>query len=312
MMMNRVKFYAGLDFGGTSGRMRLADEQGQVIGTYIGEGCSLNTDGMEKGGRRYRALMEDALQKEGLHAQDCLGLCAAASGVDSPEYMEGCCQILVDLGFPRDRVIVVNDCEIFLYDLPVPALVLVAGTGSICFGRDREGNVVRTGGWNHILSDEGSGFDLGLEVCRQVGDYLDGRTGDGVLYELFHEQTGISELMALNDFVNACLFEKDRIGQMAMLLEPALDRKSVDAERILGNNVERLKGLVEDTYLKIANRSGRITIMLWGSVLMKNKRIQERLSQEILTVIPECEIVLAQKEAVDIAVEAARNWNNGK
>lgn len=310
--MNRMKFYAGLDFGGTSGRMRLADEQGQVIGTYIGEGCSLNTDGMEKGGQRYRALIENALQKEGLRAQDCLGLCAAASGADSPEYVEGCRQILVDLGFPRERVIVVNDCEIFLYDLPVPALVLVAGTGSICFGRDREGNVVRTGGWNHILSDEGSGFDLGLQVCRQVGDYLDGRTRDGVLYELFHEQTGISDLMALNDFVNDYLFEKDRIGQMAMLLEPALDQKSVDAERILGNAAGRLKELVEDTYRKIANGGGSITIMFWGSVLMKNKRIQEWLSQEILKVIPECEIVLAQKEAVDIAVDAARSWNNEK
>ena len=33
-------------------------------------------------------------------------------------------------------------------------MVVVSGTGSICYGIDAKGTIYRTGGWNHILSDE--------------------------------------------------------------------------------------------------------------------------------------------------------------
>ena len=39
-------------------------------------------------------------------------------------------------------------------------LVTISGTGSICYGRNEAGEVFRTGGWNHVLSDEGSAYDI--------------------------------------------------------------------------------------------------------------------------------------------------------
>ena len=80
-----MKFYAGLDVGGTSGRVKFSTEDKTLIGEYLGEGCAFNTEGYELGREKYRKLMDAALSKYELTSSDCLGICIAASGIDSKE-----------------------------------------------------------------------------------------------------------------------------------------------------------------------------------------------------------------------------------
>ena len=42
-----MKFYAGLDVGGTSGRVKFSAEDKTLIGEYLGEGVAFNTEGYE-------------------------------------------------------------------------------------------------------------------------------------------------------------------------------------------------------------------------------------------------------------------------
>jgi len=42
-----------------------------------------------------------------------------------------------------------------------PGVVVIAGTGSIAYGRSREGQIARAGGWGFAVSDEGSGHWIG-------------------------------------------------------------------------------------------------------------------------------------------------------
>ena len=58
-----MKFYAGLDVGGTSGRVKFSAEDKTLIGEYLGEGCAFNTEGYELGREKYRKLMDAALSK---------------------------------------------------------------------------------------------------------------------------------------------------------------------------------------------------------------------------------------------------------
>ncbi|KIW97102.1 N-acetylmuramic acid 6-phosphate etherase [Cladophialophora bantiana CBS 173.52] len=50
------------------------------------------------------------------------------------------------------------------------AIVLVAGTGSIAMTFERQGDrfirIGRSGGWGHLLGDDGSGFDIGRQALR--------------------------------------------------------------------------------------------------------------------------------------------------
>src|ERR1700735_156549 len=40
-----------------------------------------------------------------------------------------------------------------------PGIVMIAGTGSIAFGRNAGGRTARAGGWGFIFGDEGGAFD---------------------------------------------------------------------------------------------------------------------------------------------------------
>ena len=81
-----MNYYAGMDIGGTNGRLKLKDGGGNILGEFTGPGCSMNTDGYDKSRTRCRELVLPALKELGLNPSDCMGICVAASGIDSPGY----------------------------------------------------------------------------------------------------------------------------------------------------------------------------------------------------------------------------------
>ena len=105
-----MKFYAGLDVGGTSGRVKFSAEDKTLIGEYLGEGCAFNTEGYELGREKYRKLMDAALSKYELTSSDCLGICIAASGIDSKEQEMQMRGIFEEMGFAKE---VANRCMFF-------------------------------------------------------------------------------------------------------------------------------------------------------------------------------------------------------
>ena len=46
-------------------------------------------------------------------------------------------------------------------------IAVVAGTGSVAWGRREDGREARRGGWGHLLGDEGIGWWLGREAVRR-------------------------------------------------------------------------------------------------------------------------------------------------
>ena len=65
-----------------------------------------------------------------------------------------------------------------------PGVNIVAGTGSIAFGCDGNGNCARSGGWSELFSDEGSGYWLGRMALGLFAKESDGRAPKSALYYL--------------------------------------------------------------------------------------------------------------------------------
>ncbi len=86
-------------------------------------------------------------------------------------------QILVGLVGPDVRVGVTHDAKAALYagNPQGCGVVLIAGTGSVAYGRNAEGGEQRAGGWGYLAGDEGSAVWLGLEGLRAVAHHWDGR-----------------------------------------------------------------------------------------------------------------------------------------
>lgn len=300
-------YYAGLDIGGTSGRLKICDADGRELGEFTAPGCSINTDGAEKSRLRYRELVLPALNKLKLDPGCCLGICVAASGIDSPSDEHDCKSSFEEMGFPHERLLVLNDCEVFLHMAQTPSLVVISGTGSVCFGKDAKGHIYRTGGWNHILSDEGSAFDLGLKVIRAVSDELSGRIKCPVLTPLIVKATGLDTLEKMNDFINANLMEKSEIARLSLFAYQAAALGDPEAIRIHRECGESLWGLIRDTAGKMDLNmpSEEINLWLWGSVLVKNDIIRNLVEEKVREEMPGISTGIPKLSALDTALKTA-------
>ena len=251
-----MRYYAGLDVGGTSGRVLFAKEDGTEIGQYEGIGCAFNTDGPVLGREKYTVLMQEALRAYLLAPEDCGGICTAASGVDSLQQEQDLADIFAALGFSRDRTMVLNDCEVFLHLTEEPSLVVISGTGSVCYGRNRRGHVFRTGGWNHVLSDEGSAFWIGLQAIRAAGETMDGRRQAEKLTAAVQEACGFRTLEKADVFVTQHLTDKRRIGRLSGLVGDLAAQGDAESVRILQEAADQVFALVRDTAVRMEADDG--------------------------------------------------------
>ena len=81
-----------------------------------------------------------------------------------------------------------------------PGVGVISGTGSHVFGVNAAGESWRTGGWGHVLDDEGSGYWLGLEGMKAALHYRDASGPPTTLLDAavrFYELEAIEELQEL-------------------------------------------------------------------------------------------------------------------
>jgi len=163
----------GLDVGGTKTVGQLADRDGTVLAEARGGGANLQSVGELGVEKVLHEVIDAALAKS---HERLSAICVGMAGVDRPQDAALVRGILSRIG-QRAASLVVNDALIAL-EAGVPdgaGIVVIAGTGSIAYGRDAAGRAARAGGWGYVLGDEGSGYWLGRQALRAVVRASDGR-----------------------------------------------------------------------------------------------------------------------------------------
>ena len=163
----------GIDVGGTKTVCLLADQNGRVLAEGREEGANLQGAGELALEKVLHSVMEKTLANASvMPAAICLGI----AGVDRATDEAVVLSIMKRIGY-KARVLVVNDALIALQAAidEAPGIVIVAGTGSIAYGRNANGEASRAGGWGYVLGDEGSGYWIGRLALRAVVRHADGR-----------------------------------------------------------------------------------------------------------------------------------------
>jgi len=162
----------GIDAGGTRTVCVGADESGQVLARSQGPGANLQSEGTAG----VEAVLRDLIRHVTPDGRTPAAICLGMAGADRPRDRDEV-RALIDRIAPGARVVVVNDALVALEaGLPgAPGVVVIAGTGSIAYGRDGAGRAARAGGWGYVLGDEGSGYWLGRHALRAVVRASDGR-----------------------------------------------------------------------------------------------------------------------------------------
>jgi N-acetylglucosamine kinase-like BadF-type ATPase len=178
-----ASLFAGIDGGQSSSSAVVVNGSGNVLGRGTAGPCDHVDEPPDS--RRCadacEAAVARALAAAGLSARSPLeAVVIGLSGYDGAFH-----------GVPP----VFGDARVrFVHDAPIalagavdrrPAVVVIAGTGSVAYAEDAAGNGVRIGGYGYVFGDEGSGFALARGALAYAMDQADhGRTsrlGDAAL-----------------------------------------------------------------------------------------------------------------------------------
>ncbi len=162
-----MPFYLGIDGGGTTTRCLLGDET-TLLATAMSGGSNVVRLGPAQAREALHAGVRQACAAAKI-APDQIGrICVGAAGAARPEIAATIRSILAEL--TPAAVEVVGDMVIALEAAFGSGLgvIVIAGTGSIVWGRDVAGRTARAGGWGFAISDEGSGHWIGRRAISAI------------------------------------------------------------------------------------------------------------------------------------------------
>jgi glucosamine kinase len=165
----------GIDIGGSKTQALVA-RTGVVIADVRGPSANPASVGLPTAVHHLRTLLSD-LSAHGIDRDTISSVCAGAAGVDTPEQEARIAAVLTE-ALPRAAVTVVHDTELLLAAAGTPTgIAVIAGTGSVAWGRAADGRRARAGGWGYVLGDDGSGYGIARAAVRHALDRLDAGLG---------------------------------------------------------------------------------------------------------------------------------------
>lgn len=254
-------FILCVDGGGSKTSLQVVNGQKEIVPlvrngvqTEILEasGSNINTVGIEGVRAVFNALFEDVWidgQKLLSILPDCR-LVAGMSGAALLKNQIAIASIFEEWGMKSDHIAVMSDAAMALELVGENGIILISGTGSICFGKN-DHMQFRVGGLGRILGDEGSGYQIGLQAL-QAG--LAEEYGWGEQTSLTHalrELFNVAELKSLIPKVNLGEMTASKIATAAPLVflkaeeqdavaKAIVSRIALDLHTLLGNMLRSL------------------------------------------------------------------------
>lgn len=253
-----MDYIAGIDGGGTRTTLVFRAIAGEPLGTKIFGPFNLNSIGP----MQFKTLLGEITGT--LHALgNCRSLCIGAAGVSNPQMGRLVAEAMEEGGIAQWKL--VGDHEIALYGAleGAPGIAVIAGTGSVCLGRNISGRLERAGGWGHLIGDEGSGYGLGRDALNAITKDLDGCSEKTELVALAAEMGALSSREDIIRYVYNG--DKSRIAALA----PLVERAARNADRVAVDIVERNAASLARLIGGVAGRLGleNAPVALLGGLL---------------------------------------------
>lgn len=304
-----MKYVIGIDSGGTNFRVEACDLTGKQLGFYIGIPANHYYVKEDEMLRRVNASIDACLAQFGGKREDAVYLLCGTTGLDSDEDSELLNRFYGSLPGFSCPVKVINDAELAHYTVTGGTGVLVlSGTGSIAFGRNKAGQTARAGGWMFTIhGDEGSGTWISRQALRYIGRWLDGAVPESVMVRMICEELNIHTRSDLNAIALRSGTPPWYTPPLAELVNKAAEAGDEAAADILRQAADHIALLVQDTAtaLNMFATEPDFTVGLWGSTIVKSPRMQAALRCQLAKTCPQATICLPQRTATAGAVAMA-------
>ncbi len=301
--MNQT-YYLGIDGGASKTELVLADQFGQVVDqTEVGPTSLVALTEAEAKANLTQGLRK--LIKPGFKIQ--MAVMGLAS-LDTAQEEEQAAQIFQPIfsQFKIEQFSLVNDIMVALVNATDRdnAVILLAGTGSNCYGQNDQGQTAKTSGLDYLLSDQGSGYSLGLQALKVAGKSFDGRMEKSLLEELICKQFGVKQVLELKERIYRPNLNKTQVAQLASLVFQAATKQDQAAQALIQETVEELWLMADRVIEKLGLEKKSFDLVLAGSVAQKPEIIKE-IQQCLQADHAQANLILPRETAVFGALKLA-------
>ncbi len=212
----------------------------------------------------------------------CLGMAIATAGTSNPATQELLARALQSASYDGPYTLH-GDQEAALYGaVDGVGAVLVAGTGSICYGRNSAGQTARCGGYGYLVDDGGSGYIIGRDILSAVLRASDGRAAPTALSALVFAQPKWRDIPTIMRTLYAEDTDKSQVASIAPLLMQAGEDSA--AQAIANRAAEELVTLCETVLCTLDMPAAQVALS--GSILLHFKGIHRAVTQRLLQPFP--------------------------
>ncbi len=219
---NQPGYILGVDGGGSKTTAQIADANGKKISQAVSGSSSYRSVGINRAIENLNAAVFGAIKNSNVSGNisfisSCFGFAGNNTGKDPETYREIVFNGRLSNYLNLKRTIVCNDTRLGLEagSESKNKIILIAGTGSNCFGVNEDGKQEEATGWDYILADEGSGYKVGLKALRAVIKAYDGRGRKTLLSKTILKDIKLKNILELTEWAYEQPFSKAKIGELA-------------------------------------------------------------------------------------------------
>jgi N-acetylglucosamine kinase-like BadF-type ATPase len=300
-------YYLAIDGGGTKTRVLCADENGEVVGEGLSGPTSLTVSNLGAASFALREGIRQATQNlpPGFVIKKLvMGLAGIDTEVEKEKTQEAFKHVLSD--FQIEEFMFMNDIYIALRTASDSndALAIISGTGSNCFGLNSEGKTHKTGGLDYIISDQGSGYAIGLGVLQMAAKSFDGRIATSKLEQKVNAYFQTASIPDLKQSVYNPVLSKMQIAALAKLAFEAMAEGDIAAKYIIDKAAEELFLMAKIVIERLGLNSKQAECVFAGKVLL-NDYMKQYVSGKLSQAFPSVKIVIPTQDPVHGALKIA-------
>ncbi len=297
----------GIDAGGTKTCCLLANERGEILAEARGGGANLQSAGELEVEKVLHGVMDAVLTDHDVRPD---AICLGIAGVDRPSDAAVVQDIMRRIGH-KARTLVVNDALVALVAGAgdKPGVVIVAGTGSIAYGKDAAGRAARAGGWGYLLGDEGGGFWIGRAALSAAVREYDGRGPATLLTQMVLAQMALDSPTQLIHEIYYRDLHRQAIAGLAALVDRAADAGDAIAKDILARAGTELTSAAASVIARLGMRGDVFPTILAGGIFRGLPSLARDVTSRLSEVAPRSPVRILDVEpaigAVRLALAAA-------
>ena len=279
-----MRYYLGIDGGGTKTRFSLCNEKGCLIESVDKKTCHYLQVGFNGVTEVVREGIEDICNKTNINRTDIAYAFAGIPGYgDDSKHVQTIVDA-VEKAMNGIKFSIGNDGENALAGSLCckDGINIVAGTGSIGFGYNSETNTtLKCGGWHQAIgSDEGSGYWMAYHLLHEFTRQIDGRDKKTELYNKVKEQLHLNEdgSNIISVVVVDWKLDRTKIASLSKIVDELYDLGDKYAIEIIDNATKELADIVISLYKRLDFKK-QVDVSYSGGIFNMGDKILNRLKK---------------------------------